>query len=57
MVVENAARTVLEGAIVVRFAIELVSRAVGRLRATSIVIGFADAIMWLLVASVAAVGF
>lgn len=29
---------------------ELVSRAVGRLRATSIVRGFADAIVWLLVA-------
>lgn len=50
--VENAywyaARGLVDGAAIVR--IELVSRAVGRLRATSIVRGFADAIVWLLVA-------
>lgn len=47
VVVENAARGLVEGAIV---RIELENRAVGRLRATSIVKGFADAILWLLVA-------
>lgn len=50
VVVEKAARGLVAGAAIVRIELELVSRAVGRLRATSIVRGFADAIVWLLVA-------
>ena len=46
-VVENAAKALVEG---VKGRTELESLAVGRLRATSMVKGFADAIVWLLVA-------
>jgi hypothetical protein len=46
-VVENATMELVED---VNGRMELESLAVGRLRATSIVRGFADAIVWLLVA-------
>jgi hypothetical protein len=46
-VVENAAKELVAG---VKGRTELESQAVGRLRATSMVKGFADAIVWLLVA-------
>jgi hypothetical protein len=48
-VVENAAKELVNG---VKGRIELESLVVGRLRATSMVKGFADAIVWLLVANV-----
>jgi len=47
VVVENTARGLVVG---VKGRTELESLTVGRLRATSIVKGFADAMMWLLVA-------
>ena len=46
-VVENAARAPVEG---VKGRTELESLVIGRLRATTMVKGFADAMMWLLVA-------